>query len=330
MSSAGWGILGTGNMAASMAAALAHVPGATLSAVASRDEGRASAFAAHWNVARAYGSEAALLADPRVDIVYISTPNALHKDSILAALAAGKHVLCEKPMTLGAADSAACFAAAETAGCLLMEALWTAFFPAMARAIDLVQSGAIGTPRMLTANFVSKRDPADHPNLFDPDLGGGARNDLGIYPVAAALLLAGPVAAWTHQPIRGATGVDEMFGLTLAHENGALSLLACGFRAEMPIAVRVTGDDGAIEIAEDFHCPQGVTLHQNGTASAFDLPSLGKGYAHEAIAFQAAVHGGDGSLLSWKKECTIAVAEILETGQAGNRRGPNHVAAGAL
>ena len=179
-----------------MASALQHVPGAERFAVASRSHETAQAFVTEFGFGRAYGTYDALMADPDIDIVYIATPNGLHKDNILSALAAGKHVLCEKPMTLTVADSELCFAAAREAGLFLMEAFWTAFFPAMRKAIEIVRSGEIGIPRHFTANFVSLRSPDTYPILFDPALGGGARNDLGIYPVATSLL-----AGSSHSPL---------------------------------------------------------------------------------------------------------------------------------
>lgn len=306
-----WGILGTGNIAGSMAEALAHVPDARRHAVASRSKVKARSFAARWGIGFAYGSYDELFDDPAIDIVYVATPNACHKDNILAALAAGKHVLCEKPMTLSAEDSAECFAAAETAGLLLVEALWTAFFPAMQKAVDLLRSGEIGQPVYLNANFVSFRDPNAHPNLFDPALGGGARNDLGIYPIAAALLLAGPVASVRSETLVGSTGVDEMVAMSLRHQNGAISQLAFGFRVELPIAVQVVGSCGTIEIPKDFHHPQSVTLHRDGQAKTFELASIGKGYAHEAISFQDVLQGREYVLLPWPKSMTLEAARLL-------------------
>lgn len=305
-----WGILGTGNIARSMAAALPYVPNAHKTAVASRTEETAQGFASTWGFDRAYGSYDALLRDDKIDIVYIATPNALHKDNILSALSAGKHVLCEKPMTLAVADSAACFDLAEAKGLVLMEALWTAYFPAMQKAIELVRSGAIGVPRHLTANFVSYRDAKHHPTLFDPTLGGGARNDLGIYPVAAALLLAGPVAHTNSHSIMGPTGVDEMTAWTLEHENGALSLLSCGFRAELPIAMRVDGNIGRLEILEDFHHASRINLTTGGKTQSFKLPYLGNGYAHEAIAIQDQV---DGKTAIWTRSETLAATQLVQT-----------------
>ncbi|MEM9475993.1 MAG: Gfo/Idh/MocA family oxidoreductase [Pseudomonadota bacterium] len=307
-----WGILGTGNIASSMAKALALVPDAMCAAVASRTLNKARTFADRWGISRAHGSYDALLADPSIDIVYVATPNACHKDNILAALAAGKHVLCEKPMTLSASDSAACFDAAEKRGLFLMEALWTAFFPAMQKAIELVQSGAIGTPRHLSANFISYRDPKTHPTLFDPGLGGGARNDLGIYPVAAALLLAGPIANATVKSVHGPTGVDEMTAMVLEHENGCIAQLACGFRVEMPIAVRVTGDLGHLDIAENFHRPRQVCIASEGQSARYDLEPLGVGYAHEVVAMQSFLTDRDRPTPTWGRAETLACARVLE------------------
>lgn len=309
-----WGFLGTGKIAVMMAEALELVPGAVKAAVASRRQDTADAFAASHGFARAHGSYGALYADPKVDIVYVATPNTSHKENILDALAAGKHVLCEKPMTLSEADSAECFAAAEAAGLFLMEALWTAFFPAMQKAIELVQSGAIGQPRHLTANFVAYRDPEVYPILFDPALGGGARNDLGIYPVAAALMLAGPARAASLQSVMGATGVDEMTAMVMEHDNGAVSLLSCGFTVDMPVAARLIGDLGEIEIPETLNHPQRVILRKPGSEEVFDLPSLGFGYAHEAIAVQECLSGDPSAVEAWGKVQTLACARLLQAG----------------
>jgi len=306
-----WGILGTGNIAGSMAEALSLVPGARRYAVASRSQAKARPFATQWGFDKAYATYAELYSDPTVDIVYVATPNTCHKENILAALAAGKHVLCEKPMTLSVEDSIACFDAAEAAGLLLVEALWTAFFPAMQKTLDLVRTGEIGAPRYLSANFVSFRDPKLHPNLFDPVLGGGARNDLGIYPIAAALLLAGPVESFRSESVVGPTGVDEMVAMSLKHRNGTISQLSYGFRVEMPISVKVVGESGTVVIPRDFHHPQSVTLNKNEVETIFDLPSIGKGYAHEAISFQDAIKGRECRQLPWTKTLSLEAARLL-------------------
>lgn len=307
-----WGILATGNIASSMAAALKLVPDAELRAVASRRQSAADRFAGVWDVPVAYGSYDALLADPEIDIVYVATPNALHKENVLAALSAGKHVLCEKPLTTSAEDTAICAQAARSAGLFLMEAMWTAFFPAMIRARQLILEGAIGKPAHLSANFVSYRDPATSPNLFDPELGGGASLDLGIYPLTAALLLAGPIETTSSSVVRGSTGVDEMVGVTAVHQSGVLSSLSFGFRAEMPIAVRITGDKGVLEIPKDFHHPETLLLQRGGQVEQLDLPALGNGYAHEAIEVQHCVAAGRNESGIWPIERSLETARILQ------------------
>ncbi|MDJ0639695.1 MAG: Gfo/Idh/MocA family oxidoreductase [Paracoccaceae bacterium] len=306
-----WGILGTGNIARSMAEALGKVPGAQRHAVASRTYEKAQDFATRWEIPNAYGSYDELLSDPKVGIVYVATPNACHKDDILCALSAGKHVLCEKPMTLSAHDSETCFDAAEKAGLCLAEALWTAYFPAMQKAVYLVRSGAIGSPQLLSASFVSYRDPVRYPNLFDPSQGGGARNDLGIYPVSAALLMAGPVSSATSETIYGPYGVDEMVAMTLRHEAGSLSQLTFGFRLDLPIALKVIGTCGMIELPEDFHRPRRFILRKSTDERVFDLPPIGTGYAHEAIAFQKLVAGNETQTAIWPRSATLAVARLL-------------------
>lgn len=191
-----------------------------------------------------------------------------------------------------------------------MEALWTAFFPAMTKAIEVIRSGGIGTPRHLTAQFVAQRDPAQHPNLFDPALGGGARNDLGIYPIAAALLLAGPVLHAQSHAVMGPIGVDEMTAWTLEHENGALSLLSCGFRANLPVAIRCVGSEGSLEIPEHFHHASRLILEVGTDRQTLDLPYLGNGYAHEVIAFQNCL---DGAHSKWGRSHTLAAARLVQT-----------------
>ncbi len=306
-----WGILATGNIAGSMAAALRHVPGAELTAVASRSQASADAFAQTWGVPRAYAGYDRLLADPDIDIVYVATPNALHRENTCAALAAGKHVLCEKPLTTSPEDTLACIDASERAGRFLMEAMWTAFFPVIATARALIAEGAIGTPRHLTAAFVSYRDPAQTPALFDPALGGGALLDLGIYPLTIAELLAGPIAGCQAELLRGPTGVDEMVVMAARHEGGVVSALSCGFRLEMPIAVQLRGDAGVLEIPETFHCPNRLILTRDTGREEIAVPPMGNGYAHEAIEVQRCLDAGARESAIFPLSTSLRLARLM-------------------
>lgn len=287
-----WGILSTGNMANSMAAAMEHVPDAQLIAVASRTQNTADKFAKRWGCEHAYDHFESLLANPDIDIVYIATPNAIHKDNILKALEFGKHILCEKPLTTSVEDLELCMGTARSKGLFLMEAIWTAFFPVMRKISSLVSEAAIGKIRHINAQFVSYRDPHQSPNLFDPKLGGGATSDLGIYPIAISQLFAGAITNHSAQTVTGTSGVDEMVVVSAQHENEILSTLSYGFRAEIPILMTITGDEGVIEIPQNFHKPDNFALSFNGNVQRFELPPIGNGYAHEILEVHDCIQNG--------------------------------------
>ncbi len=163
MTATGWGVLGPGRIADAFARDLRLVPGAELAAVGSRSAERAAAFAAEHGFAASYGSYDALLADPAVEAVYVASPHALHVEHVTAALEAGRHVLCEKPLTLRAADAEALFALARSRGLLLMEAMWTACHPVVLAVRDALRerparhARATCTPRWASSPTCRRR-----------------------------------------------------------------------------------------------------------------------------------------------------------------------------
>lgn len=182
MASTRWGIMGTGAIANDFAQALKTTPGAVLHAAASRSQASADAFAKKHGIARSFGSYEELAADGAVDIVYVATPHAFHRDNVLLCLGAGRHVLCEKPLAVSAAQVAECVAAARERNLFLMEGMWTRFFP-VARAIrKAVAEGAIGKVVSVSASLGFKLEPSFNPRLYEPALAGGALFDVGIYP----------------------------------------------------------------------------------------------------------------------------------------------------
>ncbi len=190
-----WGILATGRIAHSFARNLREVPGAEIVAVGSRSQESADAFVREHgdpSSTRAHASYDALVGDPDVDVVYIGTPHALHLENALAAIAAGKHVLCEKPLTLNAAEAEQMVEAAQRADRFLMEAMWMACHPV----IRVVKEGVDARPVRDAATGarrprVRRRSSPPH-RLFDPALGGGALLDMGVYPLTFAHLVLGP------------------------------------------------------------------------------------------------------------------------------------------
>ena len=308
-----WGINATGNIAGSMAEAIQHVPDAILAAVSSRSQRTAQQFADRWSVPTAYDSYGALLADPSVDVIYIATPNALHKRNIVDALSAGKHVLCEKPLTTSSADTRDCIDLARRQGKFFMEAMWTAFVPITGKAIELMYSGAIRTPRHFTANFIAYRDPQQWPNLYSVELGGGATLDIGIYPIVMAQLLAGPIDSLSSEIVYGETGVDEMVVVSARHESGVVSQLSFGFRADLPIATILYGDRGSITILNEFHHPDTLILQQGEKTTRVHLPYIGNGYAHEVMEVHRCIEQGMLESPIFPHELSLRSAKLLET-----------------
>lgn len=186
-----WGVLATGGIAARFTADVQGLPDAEVVAVASRTEASARDFAERHGIARAYGSWAELVADDEVDVVYVATPHSAHHAAASLALRAGKHVLCEKAFTLNSREAKELVALARDRGLFLMEAMWTYLNPVVRRLTELVRGGAIGEIRTVQADFGFAGDFAAGHRLRDPDLGGGALLDLGVYPVSFAHLLLG-------------------------------------------------------------------------------------------------------------------------------------------
>ena len=172
------GFLGAGNISGMVAPAVQSVKSIRRVAVAARNLSDAQQFAERWGFEKAYEGYEALLADPEVEVVYIGTPHAFHYEQIMRCLEHGKGVICEKAFCLNAEQTARVIAYSREKGLFLAEAMWTRFMPSRRAIETLLKSGAIGTPRMLTANLCYPID--DKPRLTRPELGGGALLDVGI------------------------------------------------------------------------------------------------------------------------------------------------------
>ena len=181
-----WGILSvSGHYALRVHTPLSRLPEARIVAIASRDEAKAAAAAARFGIGRSYSSYAALLADPEVEAVYIPLPNNLHAELTAKALDAGKHVLCEKPLAMNAAEARSMAARAREKGLLLMEAFMYRFHPQWLRAKEILDSGEIGRPRFIQVSFsYNNSDPANIRNRVET--GGGALYDIGCYAISAS------------------------------------------------------------------------------------------------------------------------------------------------
>ncbi|MDF2231622.1 Gfo/Idh/MocA family oxidoreductase [Albimonas sp. CAU 1670] len=244
------GILGTGAMAATMGAALGLSPAFAISAVGSASSPeRAQALAARLPGAPRALTREALLADERIRLVYVVSATADHEADALAALAAGKDVLVEKPLALSAEGAARVAEAARAAGRFCMEAMWTPFLPAWQALEASAVSGELGRPRHLAFSFGYPVDPAQAPRLFAPGPGQGVLLDRAVYGVACALRLLGP-AEGVHADLRRdpATGLDVEAFLQIRHAGGATSQVAASMTALLSNAATLGCERGSLTL----------------------------------------------------------------------------------
>ncbi|HWG93326.1 MAG TPA: Gfo/Idh/MocA family oxidoreductase [Mycobacteriales bacterium] len=253
--SLGWGIAATGRIARTVGTVVAEHPDMHVAAVGSRDPGRAAALAADLGAARSHGSYEALVRDDAVQAVYVATPHAQHAEVVLAALEAGKAVLCEKPLTHDLPETERLVAAARRSGAFLMEGMWMRFNPLVRRLVGLVRDGSLGEPRSLHASIGFPAPPDPSGRLWAPELGGGALLDIGVYTVDLARLLLGDVVDVRARGSLGPTGVDAESSLALTTASGAHALLDQSLRTRMPTTAVLSCSRGWAELSASFYAP---------------------------------------------------------------------------
>jgi len=321
-----WGIAGPGRIAELVAPDFAYVDGAELAAVGSRSQQRADAFAARHGVARAHGSYAALIADPDVDAVYISTPHPQHRAIALAAIDAGKAILVEKTFAATLAGAQEIVDEARSAQVFCMEAMWTRFHPAIAAARALIADGAIGEVRAVQAELGVDRPYDPHDRLFDPAQGGGAMLDLGVYVVSFAQHFLGTPDRIVATGSLAPTGVDLEAGLLLGYADGRSAALQISLRHSLPGYARIFGTEGWIDVPPRFHHPKAIVLHRNGSEpETIHRDPLGDGYSHEFIEVTECVQAGRSESATMPLDDTIAVQALLN--DACEQLGVHHVEA---
>jgi xylose dehydrogenase (NAD/NADP) len=287
-----WGVLSTARINAKFLAGVGESDECDVLAVASRDGDRAARYAQENGIERAYGSYGELLDDPDVEAVYISLPNALHLEWTQRALAAGKHVLCEKPLSRRVADVEAAFDAAESADRLLMEAFMWRHNPQTERLATLVQAGAIGRLRLVRAAFSFAIGAADDANVrLSAELDGGALMDVGCYCVSAARLLAGEPEAVSGHRVTGGDGVDVAFTASMRFGADVLAHFDAGIALAPRDELEVVGEEASLFLDDPWHCREPVIeLRRDGTVERIELEAADS-YRLEAENFSAAIRG---------------------------------------
>jgi len=266
-----WGILSTARINRSVIPPAHASEKVELVAVASRDQARADAYAAEWEIPRAYGSYESLLADDEIEAVYISLPNNLHVEWSIRAVEAGKHVLCEKPMGKRAAEVEQAFDAAERVGRILSEAFMYRHNPQAKRLRQLVDEGAIGELRVVRACFSFALFDPDNIRLR-PEVDGGSLMDVGCYCVNGSRLLAGEPELVFGQQLIGPSGTDWVFTGSLRFPGDVFGLFDCGTALPSRDELEAVGSEGSLFLDDPWHGREPVIeLRRGGETKRIEL-----------------------------------------------------------
>ncbi|MET4158846.1 Gfo/Idh/MocA family oxidoreductase [Agromyces sp. PvR057] len=309
-----WGILATGGIAHSFTNDL-KLNGFTVQAVGSRSQAGADAFAAEFDIPNAHGSYEALVNDPEVDVIYVSTPHPVHAENARLVLEAGKHVLVEKPFTLNAGEAREIAALAAGKGLLALEAMWTRYLPHMVRIREIIAAGTLGEVRSLIADHTQKLsdDPGHRINALE--LGGGALLDLGIYPVSFSWDLFGEPRTIQSTATFKDTGADAQIAAVFGYDGGRIATTVSASDTRGPNAATVLGTEARIDIDAVWYTPTTfrVVSHDGTVLESFTSEVVGRGMHFQAEAVERLVAAGTlgGDLLTIDE--TVAIMGTLDT-----------------
>ncbi len=288
-----WGIIGTGKIAKAFAVDLAVLPDAELVAIGSRSIESANRFADTFDVPHRYASYQALTNAPDIDVVYIATPHALHKENSLLCLEAGKAVLCEKPLTINATEAESIINYARAKKLFLMEAMWTRYIPLIVKLRELLAKDVIGEVQILVAGLGKVEPFNPEYYVFDPHLGGGILLDAGVYPVSLASMVFGPPVKITGIAHLSKTGVDEQAAIILGYDQGQLATLYMSLKTNIPPGMTLMGSKGRIRIHPPIFNPTQLTLSLTGQDDEIiEMPFRGNGLNYEAIEVMHCLRAG--------------------------------------
>ena len=301
-----WGILGAGKNSGKFAADHCEAKASEVVAVAARDLERAREFAAKHGIRSAYGSYEELVSRPEVDIVYIGTVNSEHYRLTKMALLAGKPVLCEKPFTMHAEQTAELIELARKRGLFLMEGIWTRCFPIIQEVRSfLADRERAGRPMMAQMDFGFVGGNAPSRRLYNPALGGGALADVGIYPLSTACFYLGKIVDFRAYAVLSDEGIDTRITISARHESGALSLLSAAIDAVTPREATICSEKALIHIPCPFwKAPKAIIHHHGGESGSsptervevIERPYRGNGFRYEIDSVNDCLRSG-------KKEC---------------------------
>lgn len=309
-----WGILSTGGIADQFTRDVLRLPDHRIAAVGSRDLARANEFADRFAIKKRHGNYQDLFNDPDVDAIYVATHHPLHARDTIAALEAGKPVLCEKPFAMSYAETKAMVDTARKKNLLLMEAMWARYLPHMIRIREIIASGVLGEIVSVRADHGQwfKLDPEFR--LFKPELGGGALFDLGVYPISFAHMVLGSPEKITARSTKAFTGVDGQTSIIMEYKSGAHAILNATNLAATPNRALIIGRDARIEIDRTYYAPTTFRVidHKDEIIDGWDKKYVGHGLREEAIEFARCLRAGEKESPMMPLDETLAVMASID------------------
>ncbi len=311
-------ILGAGSIAQKMARTINGMiaqgnQGVAMYAVASRNGEKALQFASEYGVEKAYGSYEEMLRDPDVDLVYVATPHSHHYEHMLLCLKHSKHILCEKAFTVNARQADEVIALARQKGLYIAEAIWTRYLPSRKMITDLIANGAIGKPRMLTANLAYMMEHVER--MYKPELAGGALLDLGVYTLNfAAMVLGKDVVDIQTTAKMFETGVDMQDAITLTFAGGEMAVLCTAMNCAGDGRGVVYGSKGTLT-ADNINNPQVITVKsivKAEDAKIYHVPDQITGFEDQVQAAVDAIERGQVECEAMPHAETIRIMKLMD------------------
>ena len=306
-----FGIIGPGNIARRFASAVKMVKGASVTAVFGRNEERAEKFCRKYDIPQHFTSLEEFF-QSGIDMVYIATPYSFHYPMVKACIRHKKHVLCEKPFTVNARQAEELFSLAGQEGVFVMEAMWTRFLPVMQDVEKWLRDGRIGAVRRLTADFSGlAKFPPEH-RLYNPELGGGALLDIGVYCVAfACQILGNSPQSLISSAYLGKTRIDEQSTLLFQYEDGAQAILTSAVCVNGSCEACIYGELGKIVIPNFYGAERAVLYFGDEIAEESHHP-YENGFQYEIQAAVRALEEGRCQCREMNWEDTLAVLRLCD------------------
>ncbi len=288
-----WGLLGPGRIAQQFADGLASIDDAALYAVASSNPERGKAFAEKNGGEKVYTSYEALVNDPQVDAVYIATPHTMHFENTMLCLNAGKPVLCEKPLTVNAAETRKLIETARGQNVFLLEALWTRFLPIYAQIRQWLDEGSIGDLHLISSTFGFSIPKDKDERWLNPELAGGTLLDMGVYPISTSQWVVGQnPESFGAKAILSETGVDLMTSGVLKYPNGVISQFTTSFLSNDVNDMFIYGVNGYIRIHANYWAATRATLSVNDTEITVNRPVRAGGFEYQTEEAMRCIRAG--------------------------------------